>query len=107
MKVGILTPEEFLAEQRAARKRDGANAESGGAAIQRNLLDVVFGIDVFHWQGDLNWLRILERGLSLLGIIGHGGAVSQRQEVTRTLGTPGTPGGPRPGGSCGSRTTSS
>src|SRR3954453_243437 len=58
MKAGNLTPEEFLAEQHAARIRDEANAELGLAAIQRDLLDVVFGIDVSKWQGELNWLRI-------------------------------------------------
>ena len=47
MKAGILTPEEFRAERHAERTVD--------EAIQRDLLDVVFGIDVSHWQGELNW----------------------------------------------------
>jgi len=68
MKAGILTPEEFLAEQRAARKRDVANAESGVRTIQRDLLDVVFGIDVSKWQGELNWLRIWNEGFRFSGI---------------------------------------
>jgi len=68
MKAGILTPEEFLAEQRAARKEDEANAEPGVKAIQRELLDVVFGIDVSKWQGELNWLRIWKEGFRFSGI---------------------------------------
>jgi GH25 family lysozyme M1 (1,4-beta-N-acetylmuramidase) len=68
MKAGILTPEELLDEQRAARKEDEANAEPGVRAIQRDLLDVVFGIDVSHWQGDLNWLRIWREGFRFSGI---------------------------------------
>ena len=68
MKAGILTPEEFLAEQRAARKEDEANPEYSVAAIQRDLLDVVFGVDVSHWQGDLNWLRIWNEGFRFSGI---------------------------------------
>jgi GH25 family lysozyme M1 (1,4-beta-N-acetylmuramidase) len=68
MNAGILTPEEFLAEQRAARKSDEANAESGARAIQRGLLDVVFGTDVSHWQGDLNWLKIWNEGFRFSGI---------------------------------------
>jgi GH25 family lysozyme M1 (1,4-beta-N-acetylmuramidase) len=67
MKAGILTPEEFRAEQRAAHE-DEANAEPGVKAIQRDLLDVVFGIDVSHWQGDLNWLRIWREGFRFSGI---------------------------------------
>src|SRR5215216_26528 len=53
MKAGILTPEEFRAEQHAERTVD--------EAIQRDLLDVVFGIDVSKWQGELNWHRIWKR----------------------------------------------
>ena len=68
MKAGILTPEEFLAEQRAARNRDEANAEFGPAAIRRGLLDVVFGVDVSHWQGELNWPRIWNEGFRFSGI---------------------------------------
>jgi GH25 family lysozyme M1 (1,4-beta-N-acetylmuramidase) len=68
MKAGILTPEEFLAEQRAARKEDEANAEPGVAAMQRDLLNVVFGIDVSNWQGELNWLRIWNGGFRFSGI---------------------------------------
>ncbi len=68
MKAGILTPEEFLAEQRAARTRDGASAELDPAAIRRDLLDVVFGIDVSHWQGGLNWLGIWNEGFRFSGI---------------------------------------
>jgi GH25 family lysozyme M1 (1,4-beta-N-acetylmuramidase) len=68
MKAGILTPEEFLAEQRAARNREEANGEFVPAAIQRDLLDVVFGIDVSHWQGELNWLRIWNEGFRFSGI---------------------------------------
>ena len=30
-------------------------------AIQRDLLDVVFGIDVSHWQGELDWLQDMAR----------------------------------------------
>jgi GH25 family lysozyme M1 (1,4-beta-N-acetylmuramidase) len=68
MKAGILTPEEFRAEQHAARIRDEANAELGLATIQRDLLDVVFGIDVSKWQGELNWLRIWNEGFRFSGI---------------------------------------
>src|SRR5918997_6471268 len=68
MKAGILTSEEFLAEQRAARNRDEANAEFGPAAVRRGLLDVVFGIDVSHWQGELNWPRIWNEGFRFSGI---------------------------------------
>jgi GH25 family lysozyme M1 (1,4-beta-N-acetylmuramidase) len=68
MKAGMLTPQEFLAEQRAARKADEANAEPGVAAVGRNLLDVVFGVDVSHWQGELNWLRIWNEGFRFSGI---------------------------------------
>jgi GH25 family lysozyme M1 (1,4-beta-N-acetylmuramidase) len=60
MKAGILTPEEFRAEQQ--------HAELGPAAIQRDLLDVVFGIDVSHWQGELNWLRIWNEGFRFCSI---------------------------------------
>ena len=59
MKAGILTPEEFRAEQ---------HAELGPASIQRDLLDVVFGIDVSHWQGELNWLRLWEEAFRFCGI---------------------------------------
>jgi hypothetical protein len=59
MKAGSLTPEEFLAEQRA---------ELGVEALQSDLLDVVFGIDVSHWQGELNWLRIRNEGFRFAGI---------------------------------------
>ena len=68
MKAGILTPEDLLAEQRAARKREEANGEYGPASIQRDLLDVVFGVDVSHWQGELNWLRIWNEGFRFSGI---------------------------------------
>jgi GH25 family lysozyme M1 (1,4-beta-N-acetylmuramidase) len=68
MKAGILTPEELLDEQRAARKADAANAEPSVKAVQRDLLDVVFGTDVSHWQGDLNWLRIWREGFRFSGI---------------------------------------
>ena len=68
MKAGILTPEEFLAKQLAARKEDEANAEPGVADIQRDLLDVVFGIDISKWQGELNWLRIWYEGFRFSGI---------------------------------------
>jgi GH25 family lysozyme M1 (1,4-beta-N-acetylmuramidase) len=68
MKAGIFTPEEFLDEQRAARKEDEANAEFGAASIQSDLLDVVFGIDVSKWQGELNWLRIWKEGFRFSGI---------------------------------------
>ncbi|HEY6580050.1 MAG TPA: GH25 family lysozyme [Rubrobacter sp.] len=68
MKAGILTPEEFLAKQHAARKEDEANAEPGVADIQRDLLDVVFGIDISKWQGELNWLRIWNEGFRFSGI---------------------------------------
>src|SRR5215204_4140307 len=73
MKAGILTPEEFLAKQflakqLAARKEDEANAEPGVADIQRDLLDVVFGIDISKWQGELNWLRIWNEGFRFSGI---------------------------------------
>jgi len=60
MKAGNLTPEEFRAEQPAERTAD--------EAIQRDLLDVVFGIDVSHWQGELNWLRIWNEGFRFSGI---------------------------------------
>ena len=50
MKAGTLTPEAFRAEQHAEPTAD--------EAIQRDLLDVVFGIDVSHWQGELDWHRI-------------------------------------------------
>src|SRR5829696_1514499 len=50
MKAGILRPQEFRAEQHTERPVD--------EATQRDLLGVVFGIDVSHWQGELNWQRI-------------------------------------------------
>jgi GH25 family lysozyme M1 (1,4-beta-N-acetylmuramidase) len=59
MKAGILTPEEFRAEQRA---------EPSSAARRSDLLDVVYGIDVSHWQGELNWLRIWNEGFRFCGI---------------------------------------
>jgi len=59
MKAGSLTPEEFLAEQRT---------EFGVASIQSDLLDVVFGIDVSKWQGELNWLNIWNEGFRFSGI---------------------------------------
>jgi GH25 family lysozyme M1 (1,4-beta-N-acetylmuramidase) len=68
MRAGILTPEEFLDEQRAARKREAANGEVGSAATQRDLLDVVFGIDVSKWQGELKWPRIWNEGFRFSGI---------------------------------------
>jgi GH25 family lysozyme M1 (1,4-beta-N-acetylmuramidase) len=68
MKAGILTPEEFLAEQRAAHKIEETNGEFGAAATQRGLLDVVFGIDVSHWQGELNWQRVRNEGFRFCGI---------------------------------------
>jgi GH25 family lysozyme M1 (1,4-beta-N-acetylmuramidase) len=68
MRAGILTPEEFRAEQRAARKREATNGEYGPASIQHDLLDVVFGIDVSKWQGELNWLRIWKEGFRFSGI---------------------------------------
>jgi GH25 family lysozyme M1 (1,4-beta-N-acetylmuramidase) len=60
MKAGNLTPQEFPAEQPAQRTAD--------EAIQRDLLDVVFGIDVSHWQGELNWLTIWNEGFRFSGI---------------------------------------
>jgi GH25 family lysozyme M1 (1,4-beta-N-acetylmuramidase) len=68
MKAGILTPKELLAEQRAAREEDGANARPDYEALRAELLDVVFGIDVSHWQGDLNWLRVWKEGFRFCGI---------------------------------------
>jgi GH25 family lysozyme M1 (1,4-beta-N-acetylmuramidase) len=59
MNAGILTPEEFRAEQRA---------KPGSAALQSDLLAVVFGIDVSHWQGQLDWLRIWNEGFRFCGI---------------------------------------
>jgi GH25 family lysozyme M1 (1,4-beta-N-acetylmuramidase) len=59
MKAGTLTSEEFLAEQRAGL---------GAVAVQSALLDVVFGIDVSKWQGELNWLRIWNEGFRFSGI---------------------------------------
>src|SRR5918994_3328669 len=60
MKAGILTPEEFRAEQHAERTVD--------EATQRDLLDVVFGIDVSHWQGEPDRPRIWHEGVRLFGI---------------------------------------
>src|SRR5215213_8500580 len=60
MKAGILRPQEFRAEQHAERPVD--------EATQRDLLDVVFGIDVSHWQGELNWQRIWEEAFRFCGI---------------------------------------
>src|ERR687898_2778899 len=60
MKAGILTPEEFRAEQQSERPAD--------EAIQRDLLDVVFGIDVSHWQSELNWHRIWQKAFRFSGI---------------------------------------
>jgi GH25 family lysozyme M1 (1,4-beta-N-acetylmuramidase) len=59
MKAGSLPPEEFLGEQRA---------EFGVAASQSDLHNVVFGIDVSKWQGELNWLRIWNEGFRFSGI---------------------------------------
>jgi GH25 family lysozyme M1 (1,4-beta-N-acetylmuramidase) len=59
MQAGILTPEELRTEQRA---------EPGSAAIQSALLDVVFGIDVSHWQGTLDWHAIWKEAFRFCGI---------------------------------------
>ena len=74
MKAGILTPEEFLAEQHAERPQD--------EAIQRDLLDVVFGIDVSHWQGELNWPRIWNEGFRFCGIKATEGPYPNRKRYT-------------------------
>jgi GH25 family lysozyme M1 (1,4-beta-N-acetylmuramidase) len=68
MQTGVFTPEELREEQRAAREADGASAEPGLRATRRDLLDVVYGIDVSHWQGDLNWLRIWREGFRFSGL---------------------------------------
>jgi GH25 family lysozyme M1 (1,4-beta-N-acetylmuramidase) len=60
MKAGILTPQEFRAQQHAERPVD--------EATQRDLLNVVFGIDVSHWQGELNWHRIWQEAFRFCGI---------------------------------------
>src|SRR3712207_2665062 len=60
MKAGILTPEKFRAQQHAERTVD--------EATQRDLLDVVFGIDVSHWQGELDWHRIWQEEFRFCGI---------------------------------------
>jgi len=74
MKAGILTPEEFGAEQHAERTAD--------EVIQRDLLDVVFGIDVSHWQGELNWHRIWQQEFRFCGIKATEGPYPNRKRYT-------------------------
>jgi GH25 family lysozyme M1 (1,4-beta-N-acetylmuramidase) len=81
MNAGILTPEELLEEQRAARKYS-ASAEPGVRSVWSSLLDVVFGIDVSHWQGDLDWRRIWKEGFRFSGIKATEGPYPNGQKYT-------------------------
>jgi GH25 family lysozyme M1 (1,4-beta-N-acetylmuramidase) len=74
MKAGILTPEEFRAQQHAERTVD--------EATQRDLLDVVFGIDVSHWQGELDWHRIWQEEFRFCGIKATEGPYPNRKRYT-------------------------
>jgi GH25 family lysozyme M1 (1,4-beta-N-acetylmuramidase) len=71
---GILRPQEFRAEQHAERPVD--------EATQRDLLDVVFGIDVSHWQGELNWQRIWQEAFRFCGIKATEGPYPNRKRYT-------------------------
>ena len=75
MEAGTLTPEEFAE----------ANAEPGYAATQRKLLDVVFGIDVSKWQGELDWLRIWNEGFRFSGIKATEGPYPNGKKYTDPL----------------------
>lgn len=81
MNAGILTPEELLEEQRAARKYS-ASAEPDVRSARGSMLDVVFGIDVSHWQGDLDWLRIWKEGFRFSGIKATEGPYPNGQKYT-------------------------
>jgi GH25 family lysozyme M1 (1,4-beta-N-acetylmuramidase) len=82
MKAGIITPEEFRTEQRDARMRDRANAELSRTTVQRDLLDVVFGIDVSKWQGELNWPGIWNEDFRFSGIKATEGPYPNGQKYT-------------------------
>ena len=81
MNAGILTPEELLEEQRAAREYS-ASAEPDVRSVRGSLLDVVFGIDVSHWQGDLDWQRIWNEGFRFSGIKATEGPYPNGQKYT-------------------------
>src|SRR5215203_1939243 len=51
-------------------------------ATQRNLLDVVFGIDVSHWQGELDWHRIWQEEFRFCGIKATEGPYPNRKRYT-------------------------
>ena len=74
MKAGILTPEAFRAEQHAEGPAD--------EATKRDLLDVVFGIDVSHWQGELDWHRIWQEAFRFCGIKATEGPYPNRKRYT-------------------------
>ena len=74
MKAGTLTPEVLRAEQYAQGTTD--------EAIEDDLLDVVFGIDVSHWQGELDWRRIWQEAFRFCGIKATEGPYPNRKRYT-------------------------
>ena len=74
MKAGTLTPEAFRAEQHAEPTAD--------ETIQRDLLDVVYGIDVSHWQGELDWHMIWQEEFRFCGIKATEGPYPNRKRYT-------------------------
>src|SRR5215204_1972577 len=74
MKAGILTLQEFRAEQQAERTVD--------EVTQRHLLDLLYGSDVSHWQGELNRQRIWEEAFRFCGIKATEGPYPNRKRYT-------------------------